>query len=148
MTNKSELLRLYEETTAASRTILGFEFNKAVYMVILNTLNDAMVELTNESSARGGELKLRLKLNKTDKAKLRNKAIKVGTTEILETVKGNKGDSWEKWVAEHYGIEWSKSNESYNKNGDITVCGEKLQVKWENATLAKASTILKAAGLA
>ena len=148
MMNKSELLRLYEETTAASRTVLGFAIDKAVYMVILNTLNDAMVELTNESAARGGELKLRLKLNKTDKAKLRNKAIRVGTTEILEAVKGNKGDSWEKWVAEHYGIQWVKSGERYDRDGDITVCGEKLQVKWENATLAKVGTILKAAGLA
>lgn len=141
---KEELLRIYEATSAARRTVLGFAIGKYVYMVILDALRSEWVELVTEASKRGSESKLRLSLNKWDKAKLRSKAIQVGTIDLLNTVKGNKGDSWEKWVSEHYGIEWTKSQTIYTQDGDITVAGEKLQVKWENGTLAKVSTILKA----
>ena len=145
---KDELLRMYEETTAANRTVLGFEYEKRVYMAILDAIPASWVKLARESSKRGGESKLRLELNKTEKAKLLHKAIQVGTTEILQTVKNNKGDSWEKWVTEHYRQEWHKQSIAYNKDGDITVCGEKLQIKWENATLANESTIRNAARMA
>lgn len=145
---KEELLKMYEKTTAAHRTILGFAIGKIVYMIIVERLSENWVELTNEANGRGGKNKLRLNLNKWDKAKLKNKAIAVGTTEIINTIKGNKGDSWEKWVSEHYGITWKKSQTIYTEDGDITVAGEKLQIKWENATLALENTIRNAVKLA
>lgn len=145
---KEELLRIYEETTAATRTVFGFEYEKRVYMTILDAIPAQWVKLAKESSKRGSENKLRLEVNKWEKAKLLRKAVMVGTLEIINTIKGNKGDSWEKWVAEHYNQTWKKSSTPYYKNGDITVCGEKLQVKWENATLANESTIREAARMA
>ena len=145
---KDELLRVYEETTAATRTVFGFEYEKRVYMAILDAIPAHWVKLAKESNKRGGENKLRLEVNKTEKAKLLRKAIMVGTVEIINTIKGNKGDSWEKWVTEHYHQTWKKSSTPYYEDGDITVGGEKLQIKWENATLAKESTIREAARMA
>ena len=141
---KDELLRIYEETTAASRTIFGFEYEKRVYMAIIDAIPANWVKLAKESSKRGGETKLRLEVGKTEKAKLLRKAIMVGTLEIISTIKNNKGDSWEKWVTEHYKQIWNKKSTPYYEDGDITVYGEKLQIKWENATLAKESTIRNA----
>lgn len=145
---KDELLRIYEETTAASRTIFGFEYEKRVYMAILDAIPAPWVKLAKESGKRGGENKLRLEVNKTEKAKLLRKAIMVGTVEIINTIKGNKGDSWEKWATEHYKQVWNKKSTPYYEDGDITVYGEKLQIKWENATLAKESTIRNAKRMA
>ena len=145
---KDELLRIYEETTAATRMVFSFEYEKRVYMTILDAIPTQWVKLVKESSKRGGENKLRLEVNKTEKAKLLHKAIMVGTMEIINTIKGNKGDSWEKWVTEHYHHTWKKSLTPYYEDGDITVYGEKLQIKWENATLAKESTIREAARMA
>lgn len=145
---KDELLRIYEETTAAKRVIFGFEYEKRVYMTILAAIPAQWVKLAKESSKRGGENKLRLEVSKLEKAKLRSKAVMVGTVEIINTIKGNKGDSWEKWVTEHYHQLWKKNSIPYYKDGDITVCGEKLQIKWENATLANESTIREAERMA
>lgn len=145
---KDELLRAYEKTTAATRTVFGFEYEKRVYMAILDAIPTQWVRLAKESNKRDGENKLRLEVNKTEKAKLLRKAVMVGTLEIINTIKGNKGDSWEKWVTEHYKQVWKKSSTPYYKDGDITVCGEKLQIKWENATLANESTIREAARMA
>lgn len=145
---KDELLRIYEETTAASRTIFGFEYEKRVYMTIIDAIPANWVKLAKESSKRGGETKLRLEVGKTEKAKLLRKAIMVGTLEIINTIKNNKGDSWEKWVTEHYKQVWNKKSTPYYEDGDITVYGEKLQIKWENATLAKESTIRNAKRMA
>lgn len=145
---KDELLRMYEETTAATRTVFGFEYEKQVYMIMLTAIPIHWVKLVKEASKRGSENKLRLEVNKTEKAKLRRKAIMVGTTEIVNVIKGNKGDSWEKWVTEHYKQVWKKNNTPYYKDGDITVYGEKLQIKWENATLANESTIKNAIRMA
>ena len=145
---KDELLRIYEETTAASRTIFGFEYEKRVYMAIIDAIPANWVKLAKESSKRGGENKLRLEVNKIEKTKLIHKAIMVGALEIISTIKGNKGDSWEKWVTEYYKQVWNKKSTPYYEDGDITVYGEKLQIKWENATLAKESTIRNAARMA
>lgn len=145
---KDELLRIYVETTAANRTVFGFEYQKRVYMAILDAIPAQWVKLAKESSKRGGENKLRLEVNKTEKAKLLRKAVMVGTLDIINTIKGNKGDSWEKWVTEHYKQVWSKKTTPYYEDGDITVCGERLQIKWENATLANESTIRNAARMA
>lgn len=106
---KDELLRIYEKTTAATRTVFGFEYEKRVYMAILDAIPAQWVKLAKESSKRGGENKLRLEVNKTEKAKLLRKAVMVGTVEIINTIKSNKGDSWEKWVAEHYKQVWKKT---------------------------------------
>lgn len=140
------MLQEYYETTAAQRTVLGFEYEKRVYMAILDTIPAQWVKVEREASKRGQAEKLRLSISKLEKAKLLRKAIMVGTMEIVQVIKGNKGDSWEKWVVEHYGQEWKKSNTVYSKDGDCTVCGEKLQIKWENATLARISTIIAAKG--
>lgn len=139
---------MYEETTAARRTVFGFEYEKRIYMAILDTIPSRWVKLAQESSKRGGENKLRLEVSKTEKAKLLRKAVMVGTLEIINTIKNNKGDSWEKWVTEHYKQAWSKKSTPYYEDGDITVCGEKLQIKWENATLANESTIRNATRMA
>lgn len=145
---KDELLRIYVETTAATRTVFGFEYETRVYMAILDAIPASWVKLVKKSSKRGGENKLRLEVNKTEKAKLLRKAVMVGTLDIIDTIKGNKGDSWEKWVTEHYKQVWKKNSIPYYKDGDITVCGEKLQIKWENATLANESTIREAERMA
>lgn len=149
MNQRDYWLDWYEATTAAKRTILGFAIGQDVYMVHLAKLDRNWIKIERESSARGGEEKLRMSLNTKDKLILKRLAVKVGTTdEILSLVKGNKGDSWECWVARHYGIEWKKGTTTYNKAGDLRIQNEEIQVKWENATLTKISTIQKAAGLA
>ena len=145
---KDELLQGYEATSAARRVIFGFEYEKRIYMMILNAIPASWVKLAKESIKRGGAEKLRLELTKIEKAKLRSKAVMIGTAEILNAIKGNQGDSWEKWVTEHYGQVWSKKSTPYYEDGDITIYGEKLQIKWENATLAKVSTILEALRMA
>lgn len=144
---KEKLLRIYEETTAATRTVFGFEYEKRVYMTLLDAIPASWVRLEKKASKRGGN-KLRLKVNKIEKKKLLCKAIMVGSLEIINSIKGNKGDSWEKWVTEHYHQTWKKNSIPYYQDGDITVCGEKLQIKWENATLANESTIREATEIA
>lgn len=143
--DKMEMLRNYEATSAADAYIIGFAIAGRVYVAKVAKLREDMVQLDRESSSHGGAAKLRLSITTRMRAILRNAgALEVGSVaEVLEAGM-NKGEAFEKWYYKRCGQVWTKDNVPYWKDGDITVNGEKLQLKWENASLTNENVIRKA----
>lgn len=139
------LLNAYEATTAATAYIIGFLMNGSVYAIFLKNLPAWLVGLDRESTSHGGAKKLRIRMNNTARARLLNLgAAYIGTADEVLTARKNKGESFEKWMTERFGQEWSKDSVPYWKDGDINANGEKYQVKFESASLANEATIAKA----
>lgn len=143
--NVKAMLSDYESTTAAVKVALGFGIGQDAYLIHLPGLRDTMVKLDHESSSHGGALKLRINLTAKVKAMLKaNGAVKVGTVSEVLAGRKNAGEAFEKWYTERAGQVWVKDSIPYYMDGDITVNGEKIQIKWENASLANEGTIRKA----
>lgn len=136
------MLRDYEDTTAAHKVALGFSIKQDAYLIHLPCFQTNMVKLDHEGSSRGGALKLRMNLTMKVKAILKaNGAVKVGTVSEVLAGRKNAGEAFEKWYTERAGQVWVKDSIPYYKDGDITINGEKIQIKWENASLANENTI-------
>ena len=142
---KNEMLRNYEATSAADAYVIGFSMGKRAYVATVPTLREDMVKLDRESSSHGCALKLRLTISAKIKAMLIARgAVEVGTVEEVLGSRKNKGEAFEQWYTERCGQEWNKDSVPYYMDGDITVNGKKLQIKWESASLTNENVIRKA----
>lgn len=138
------LLNAYEATTAATAYILGFLLNDNVYAITLKTLPAWLIGLDRESESHGGFNKLRIRMNNIARARLINLGAScIGTAEEVLTLK-NKGDAFEKWIAESLGQKWQKTSTPYFLAADVNANGERYQVKFESASLANEKTIAMA----
>ena len=143
---RRELLRVYEETTAAVRTLLVFQLCGRAYAAWLDSITEDMVRLDRESSANGGWTKLKFTLtNKQKVALIEAGAEEVGNIADILALQKNKGNAVECWATRRYmGIEWSKDNIPYYVQGDIQVDGMEVQVKFENASLTNTKVMAAA----
>lgn len=138
------LLNAYEATTAATAYILGFLLNGNVYAITVKSLPTWLIGLDRESKTHGGFNKLRIRMNNIARARLMNLgASYIGTAEEVLTMK-NKGDAFEKWIAESLGQKWQKTSTPYFLAADVNANGERYQVKFESASLANEKTIAMA----
>lgn len=137
---KANMIKTYRQFSAADNYILGFIYDKMLYMVRVAEIMPRYLNVEEASRNQGENLRLRLK--KAHKAQLMKKApICLGSADCLNDSKYNKGEIFEKLVTEYYGQEWKKDNIPFYVQGDINLNGEEVQIKLDSATLMNTKQI-------
>ena len=144
-----DMIITYAEHTAAHTYALGFVLRRILYNVFLS-----WEELTpylredRASSSRGGYLKLRIRLRKTDKLALLARATAVGTDADLHAdAAHNAGENYERVITETYTSErWVKDSIPFWVAGDVRIDGTEVQVKLDGAELTNERTIARLLG--
>lgn len=144
---KTTLIRTYRKYSVADSYILGFIYNKMLYMINVNEIMPRYLNVEEASRNQGENLRLRLK--KAHKEQLLKKnPICLGSADCLNAEKYNKGEIFEKLVTEYFGQVWKKDTVPFYKDGDITVNGKKIQIKLDSATLMNTKQIARLRNLA
>lgn len=142
MTTKRTMIKHYRNHSAADSYILGFTFEKNLYMVEVEEIMPRFLNVEQASRNQGENLRLRIKRNL--KAQLMKKnPVCLGSAELLNAEKYNKGEIFEKLVTEHFGQVWEKDNIPFWVQGDIEVDGRQIQIKLDSATLMNTKQIAK-----
>lgn len=129
--NANTMWKNYRAIAGAHNYIIGFEYNGSIYAVQRKQVKQF---LTYEKASRGQGYALRLRFKVTDKKRLATNAINLGNAEQLQDSIYNKGDNFERLVAEYYGIKWQKNNTCFTECGDLNINGTEYQVKFDAAT--------------
>jgi hypothetical protein len=142
--NKETMIKNYRRFSAADSYVLGFIYKHEVYIIEVKEIMPRFMRVEHESSKKGGNAKLQLRLtNKDMEYLIRKGAYSIGTEEIL-VGKYNKGVEFEREVASHYDIIWrGKDNLPFYTSGDINVRGREIQVKFNGAQIVVETTLKK-----
>lgn len=135
MTN---LLNAYDKNSAAHTYYFGFIVAGLLYLVCGMTFAEltAYCKMDRASSAKGGFRKIRIRANAAQCAALIPKALLIGSADLLNDPKWNKGEMLEKIVTERFTTEeWVKDSVPFFKAGDVTINGEAVQIKLNQAEL-------------
>lgn len=139
---KATMIRHYRKHSAADSYIVGFTYANKLYAIKLDEIMPRL--LKEDTASRGAGSLLRLSIKKCYKEQLiRKGAICFGSQDILNTEKYNKGEIFEKIITEHYNQTWEKDTVPFWEDGDITVDGEKIQIKLDRASLLNEKQIRK-----
>ena len=134
----NEMTITYARKTAAHKYALGFVFNGHLYVVVLSFAElSRFFKLDRASQSHGGMLKIRIRLNASQRAELSLIAELIGAESLLTAdAKHNKGENFERELTERWTAEtWVKDSVPFWVKGDITVNGEEIQVKLDGAEL-------------
>ena len=142
---KANMIKTYRQFSAADNYILGFVYEKMLYMVRVAEIMPRYLNVEEASRNQGENLRLRLK--KAHKAQLMKKApICLGSADCLNDSKYNKDEIFEKLVTEYYGQTWKKDTVPFWVQGDINLNGEEVQIKLDSATLMNTKPVAKLKG--
>lgn len=140
--NKNTMIRNYRKFSVADSYILGFIYDKMLYMLEVAEIAPRFLNIEEASRNQGENLRLRLK--KAHKASLMKKQpICLGSADCLVADKYNKGEIFEKLVTEYFGQEWKKDTVPFYVDGDLNVNGKKIQIKLDSATLMNTKQLKK-----
>lgn len=140
--NKNTMIRNYRKFSVADSYILGFIYDKMLYMLEVAEIAPRFLNVEEASRNQGENLRLRLK--KAHKASLMKKQpICLGSADCLVADKYNKGEIFEKLVTEYFGQEWKKDTVPFYVDGDLNVNGKKIQIKLDSATLMNTKQLKK-----
>lgn len=140
---KEIMLAEYENYSAADSYILGFVYNKGLYMVEVAEV--ALDILAVELASRNQGENLRLRIRKAQKEALVENATLIGSADDLVADKYNRGEIFEKLVTEYYGQTWEKDTVPFWVKGDITLGGKEVQIKLDGATMVNSKLLAKLA---
>ena len=140
--NKTNMIREYHKLSAAEYYIIGFELDGYIYAVKQKRIYSKYLKTDRESTKNGGANILRLTLTKKQKQTLAKKMLPVATAADMENVT-NKGEWFEKLIHTIYKQDYKKDITRFDKQGDIEIDGEQVQLKFERATVANERTIKK-----
>jgi hypothetical protein len=143
---KATFIKTYRNYSAADGYILGFVYDKNLYMIRVDEIMPRFLTVEEASRNQGENLRLRLR-KKYREQLLRKGAICLGSADCLTADKYNKGEIFEKVVTEYYGQTWVKDNIPFWIQGDICVNGVELQIKLDSATLMNTKQITRLKGL-
>ena len=152
-----QLIIKYVATAAQDCDLIVFIHSKQVFAIRV----DSLIELGNiighcpgvivdREDDNGNTYKsLRLCLDAWDRAKLHaHGALKLGDSADFfgsrDPNAENIGEYVERKVAERYHATLARKSAAYYTDGDMTIGGMKVQVKWQTGTIAKVSTINRA----
>lgn len=146
----------YERTTAAKAMLVGFAYEHNAYMARVSLVElEGCLKLDKRTKNGEPEETLRLVMVKADKAKLRERAMKLGPEEKVfsclpeqhESHK-NRGCNFEAYIGARFGgkaiEDYRHDSTPYYEGGDINLFGEEVQLKVDGATIAPLKLILKA----
>lgn len=142
MTTKRTMIKHYRTHSAADSYILGFVENKNLYMVEVAEIMPRFLSVEQASRNQGENLRLRIKKNLKKQLMKRN-PICLGSADLLNADKYNKGEIFEKLVTEFFGQTWVKDTVPFWVQGDIEVDGRQIQIKLDSATLMNTKQIAK-----
>lgn len=137
---KNTMIKTYRKFSVADSYILGFIFNKMLYMVEVDEIMPRYLNVEVASRNQGENLRLRLKKAHREGLMKKN-PICLGSADCLVADKYNKGEIFEKLVTEYFGQVWEKDNVPFYVDGDINVDGRKIQIKLDSATLMNTKQI-------
>lgn len=139
---KATMIKHYRTHSAADSYIIGFTMNKNLYMVQVAEIMPRFLSVEQASRNQGENLRLRLK--RQHKAQLlRKNAVCLGSADLLNAEKYNKGEIFEKIVTEYFGQTWQKDTVPFWVQGDIEVDGQQVQIKLDSATLMNTKQVSK-----
>ena len=142
---KQTFVKTYRNYSAADSYILGFTYDKNLYMIEVAEIMPRFLAVEEASRNQGENLRLRIR-KKYKEQLLRKGAICIGSANDLTAEKYNKGEIFEKLVTEHYGQTWEKDTVPFWVQGDINVDGREIQIKLDSATLMNTKQISKLRG--
>lgn len=138
---KQTMIKKYRTYSKADSYIVGFVYNSYLYMVGIEEIPPRFLKIEQASRNQGDNLRLRI--SKKYKSQLAKKAEVLGSCDMLNIDRYNKGEAFEKIVSEKYGIEWKKDNVPFYIAGDIEICGKQVQIKLDSATLTNSKQLEK-----
>ena len=142
----NEMVSLYNALSAADGYIVGFILNHLLYYVRFDGhLPQEILKFDRASSKRGGMAKVRVRLGSEIRKALvaSGKAVLIGVEDLLLTDdRYNKGERFERIITESLTSEkWVKDSVPFNVAGDITLNGEQIQIKFDDAELTNERTL-------
>ena len=146
-------LPLYEKLNGCNCYEIYFLYKKELYKIELKQLDKKMVKLERESSKKGGYEKLRLNVTKALKEEwiISGQAKKLTSEEkfieLAQKLELNKGQTCEYLSSKARRQDYKLDSTRFDKAGDVNLKRKKIQVKFENASLAQLRTIAKVAGI-
>jgi len=143
MTN---LLTAYNKNSAAHTYYFGFIVAGLLYAVCGMTFDEltAFCKMDRASTAKGGFRKIRIRATAAQCAALIPKALLIGSADLLNDPKWNKGEMFEKIITERFTAEkWVKDSVPFFVDGDATINGEKVQIKLNQAELTNEKILAK-----
>lgn len=138
---KENAIRYYRKFSAAEGYIIGFEYGKENYFVVVDEIMPRWIRVERESSAKGGKEKLQLRLMKKEKEAF----IKKGAQKIdFVSDTKNLGVGFERYIYRINGQEpREKDNVGFWVSGDITINGKEYQIKRDGAQIVVFDTLKK-----
>lgn len=136
MTN--ELTAAYNKNSASHIYCFGFIVAGLLYAMMGMTFDELSAYFKNDraSTAKGGFRKIRIKANSADLKALLPKALLIGSADMLNDPKWNKGEMFEKIITEMFTTEkWVKDSVPFHLAGDAVINGENVQIKLNGAEL-------------
>lgn len=136
---KENAIRYYRKFSAADAYIIGFQYKKEWYSVQVEEIAPRFMRVERESSAKGGNEKLQLRLTNAHKEQLiRKGAVKVD----FAPTTANKGRDFERFVYEQNGQQFRGNDHiGFWVEGDINIDGIEVQVKLEGAQIVTFATL-------
>ena len=139
---KRTMINNYRKYSKADSYIIGFTYNKNVYMVEVMEIMPRFLNV--EAASRNQGMNLRLRLTKAQKqAFMKKNPVCLGSIDLLTATAYNKGENFEKAVTEYFGQVWEKDNIPFYMQGDINIDGKKVQIKLDTATLTNTKQLAK-----
>ena len=137
---KQTMIRTYRKYSVADSYILGFVYDKMLYMIEVAEIMPRFLNVEEASRNQGENLRLRLK-KKYKEQLLRKGAIMLGSADCLTAEKYNKGEMFEKLMTEYFGQKWTKDSVPFTKGGDLTANGIAYQIKFQSATFCNENSL-------
>lgn len=131
---KATMIRNYRKFSAADSYIVGFVYNGLLYFAEMAEIAPRFLKVEQASRNQGDNLRLRIR-KELKESLMRKNPVCLGSAEILDGGKYNKGENFEKAVTEYFSQEWEKDRVPFNVSGDITLNGKEIQIKLDSATL-------------
>ena len=138
---KATMLKIYKNKSKADYYIIGFIVKGLLYMISMEEIPSEFLKVEKASRNQGENLRLRIA--SAYRKNLVANAICLGTIDLLTATAYNKGENFEKVVTEYYGQEWKKDTVPFYVDGDITINGQKVQIKLDSATLTNTKQLEK-----
>ena len=132
------LLTAYDKNSAAHTYYFGFIFAGLLYAVCGMTFEEltAYCKMDRASTAKGGFRKIRIRANHAELSALIPHAMLIGSADMLNDSKWNKGEMFEKIITEMFtGEKWHKDSVPFFLAGDAVINGEAVQIKLNQAEL-------------
>lgn len=141
--------KIYQSKNACHKYMLGFTFKGVVYAVVIGS-DDIAKFMKLDKASRGKGYSLRFKPTTAQKMSLLKDSQAICSVDFfageVATSIYNRGEIFEKLIAELNGQAWEKDNLPFWEGPDLEIDGVGYQLKFEGATYMTESQMYKLMG--